>query len=112
MTAARGVAGRSAIGTAALVFAALSAIALVIMVVASVAGVEGFTSDNTSSAAADASWLCFSLGALLALTLGIISWVRGARRGPAEDVRAGKIAVGYFVLALIVTAVSAALTNS
>lgn len=112
MRATRTTTGRSTLGTAALLFAAISAVALVAMIVLDVAGVEGFSSDTESSAAADATWMCFSLGALLALVLGIIAWVRGRSHGPTGDVRAGQTAVGYFVLALIVTAIGAAVTNS
>lgn len=104
--------GRSPIGTAALVFAAVSAVALIVMVVLDIAGVEGFSSDNESSAAADATWISFSLGALLALIFGVIAWVRGRGCGPAPDVRAGQTAVAYFVVAVVVTAISAAVTNS
>ena len=103
---------RSGLGTAALALAALSAVALIIMIVLDVAGVEGFSSDDESSAAADLTWMCFSLGALLALALGIAAWLRGRKQGSAADVRAGQTAVGYFVLALVITAISAAVTNS
>lgn len=104
--------GRSTAGTAALLFAAVSAVALVIMIIASSAGVEGFTSDGVSTPVADTTWLCFSVGALLALVVGIFAWLRGRRRHLVEDVRAGQIAVGYVVLALISMVVSAALTGS
>ena len=112
LAATRTATGRSTLGTAALLFAAISAVALVLMIVLDIAGVEGFSSDNESTAAADATWMCFSLGALLALVVGLIAWVRARRRGPTGDVRAGQTAVGYFVLALVVTAISAAVTNS
>ena len=104
--------GRSTLGTAALLCTAISAVALSTMIVLSVAGVDGFTSDKQSTVASDVTWLGFSLGALLALVLGIIAWVRGRRRGPTGDVKAGQTAVGYFVLAVIVLAISAAVTNN
>ena len=111
-TATTPTTARTGLGTAALVLAAISAIALVLMIVLDLAGVEGFSSDNESSAAADATWICFSLGALLALVLGVIAWVRGRGRGLGGDVKAGQTAVGYFVLALVVSAIAAAVTNS
>jgi hypothetical protein len=102
---------RTGLATAALALTAISAVALVVMIVLDLLDVEGFSSDNESSAAADFTWVCFSLGALLALVLGIIAWVRGRSRGLAGDVRAGQVAVGYFVLAVVVTAIAAAVTN-
>lgn len=112
LPAPRTATGRSTVGTAALLFAAISAVALIVMIVLSIAGVDGFTSDNQSTAASDATWISFSLGALLALLLGIIAWVRGRRRGPAEDVKAGQTAVGYFVLAVLATAIATAVTDN
>ena len=103
---------RSGLGTAALALTAISAVALVLMIVLDLAGVEGFSGDNESTAAADATWICFALGALLALVLGVIAWVRGRGRGLGGDIKAGQTAVGYFVLALVVTAIGAAVTNS
>jgi hypothetical protein len=110
--ATRTASGRSAIGTAALVLTAISAIALVVMIVLNVAGVEGFSDDSENTAAADATWISFAVGGLLALVLGVIAWVRGRGRGPAGDVRAGQTAVGYVVVALVVTAIAAAMTSS
>ena len=97
-------AGRSVWGTVALVATALSAVALVIMLVGNLVGASGFTDDpNDNSWAADLVWLSFSLGGLVALVSGIVSWVLGARRGRPGDVRAGQVAIGYLVLAIVVT---------
>lgn len=105
-------AGRSAVGTVALVATVLSAIALVVMLVGSVVEAEGFTDDpNDNSAFADWTWLTFSLGGLVALVSGVVAWVTGRRSGRAGDVRAGQTAIGYLVLALVVTAVFSALVG-
>ena len=95
--------GRSAWGKVALVATAVSAVGLVIMLVGNVTEASGFTDDpNDNSLAADLVWLSFSLGGVVALVTGIISWVLGAKRGRPGDVRAGQVAIGYFVLAIVV----------
>jgi hypothetical protein len=51
----------------------------------------------------------FALGGLAALLCGIAAWSRGSRRERLADVRAGQLAVGWFVLALGVSVIWSAL---
>ncbi len=99
---------RSALGTIALVLAAISVLGLAGLLIGDLVGVEGF-GDTEESALADTSWVCFSLGGILALVTGIVAWLLGRNRGHSGDIQAGKIAVGWFVLAVLIVAVVEAL---
>ena len=99
---------RSALGTTAVVLAAISVLGLAALLVGDLAGAEGF-GDEGESTLANASWVCFSLGGILALVTGIVAWLLGRNRGRSGDVQAGRIAVGWFVLAVLIVAVVEAL---
>ena len=53
-------------------------------------------------------WTTFSLAGLLALITGVIAWIRGRSRGLLGDVKAGQMAVGWFVLAVVINVIVAA----
>lgn len=102
---------RSALGKVALGLVALSAVGFVLLMVGDIAGWNGFTEgDENSSAAGDLSWFTFSIGAIVALITGVVAWVRGRRAHRDGDVRAGQIAVGYFVFAVIAVAIVSSVT--
>ena len=46
---------------------------------------------------------------ILAVVAGIVAWLLGRSRGRSGDVQAGQIAVGWFVLAVLIVAVVEAL---
>lgn len=95
---------RSAVGTVALVATAVSAIGLLVMLVGNAAGWTGFSdSPDDNSTVADLMWLAFSAGGLVALVGGIAAWVLGARKDRGGDVRAGMVAIGYLVAAVVIT---------
>ena len=101
---------RSALGTIALVLAAISFAGLVLLLLGSVLDWKGFSEDpNDNSAFADIVWSTFALGGILALIAGIVAWVRGRGRGVRGDVRAGQTAVGWVILALILSVIISAL---
>jgi hypothetical protein len=105
----KSAAPRSTLGTVALVLTAISVLGLAGLLIGDLAGAEGFE-DEESSALADTSWVCFSLGGILALVTGVVAWLRGRNRGPSGDIQAGKIAVGWFVLAILISVVVEALS--
>ena len=104
MNAAR----RSTLGTIALVLTAISVLGLAALLIGDVAGAKGFGNTDESTLA-DMSWVSFSLGGILALVTGIVAWLLGRNRGRSGDIQAGKIAVGWFVLAVLIVAVVEAL---
>ena len=96
-------------GTTALILTAISILGLAGLLIGDLAGAEGFD-DTESSALADTSWVCFSLGGTLALVTGIVAWLRGRNRGRSGDVQAGKIAAGWFALAILISVVVEAIS--
>jgi hypothetical protein len=100
---------RSALGTGALVLAAISVLGLAGLLIGDLVGAEGFGTGTESSALADTAWVCFSLGGILALVTGIVAWLLGRNRGRSGDIQAGKVAVGWFVVAVLIVAVVEAL---
>jgi hypothetical protein len=102
--------GRSALGTLALALTAISAIGFVILAIGSIAEWKGFSEDpDDNTTFADIVWTTFALGGLLALLTGLIAWVRGRGRALAGDVRAGQTAVGWVVLAIVLSLIVSAL---
>ena len=105
----RTTSGRSAVGTLALALTALSIVGLVLLSIGSIADWKGFSEDpDDNSAFADIVWTTFALGGLLALFAGIAAWLRGRRRGFGGDIRAGQMAVGWVVLAIILSLIISA----
>jgi len=102
MNAAR----RSTLGTIALLLTAISVLGAAALLIGDLVGAAGFA-DEESSTLAGTSWLSFSLGGILALLTGIAAWLLGRNRGRSGDIQAGKIAVGWFVLTVLIFAVQA-----
>jgi hypothetical protein len=101
---------RSALGTAALALTALSVVAMLVMITGSIADWKGFSQvESDESGFADAVWITFSLGGLLALVVGVTAWVRARRTHLLGDVRAGQITALWVVLAIAVSAIWSAL---
>ena len=109
-TTDRTTGGGSALGTLARALTILSIIAFVVLVIGSIADWKGFSDDpDDNSTFADIVWTTFALGGLLALITGVIAWVRGRSRGLLGDVQAGQIAVGWVVVAVILSLIVSAL---
>jgi amino acid transporter len=100
---------RSVWGTAAVALTALSILGFLLLAVGDAANWRGFSEEDESTTAGDASWICFSLGAILALITGLIAFLRGRRRNRPADTRAGQIGIAWFVVAVILTAIFASL---
>lgn len=109
-TTDRSTSGRSVLGTLALALTVLSIVGFVILAIGSIAEWKGFSDDpNDNSAFADIVWSTFALGGILALIAGIVAWARGRGRGVRGDVRAGQTAVGWVILAVILSVIISAL---
>jgi hypothetical protein len=99
---------RSVVGTIALLLAAVSALGLAALLIGDLVGADGFE-DTESSTLAARSWVSFLLGGILALVTGVVAWLLGRNRGRSGDIQAGEIAVGWFVLAVVIVALFEAL---
>jgi uncharacterized membrane protein len=101
---------RSTLGTAALALTALSVTGFIVMVIGSIADWKGFSEDpGDTSTFADLVWSTFALSGLLALVTGIAAWLLGRQRNRFGDVRAGQVAIGWVVLAIVVSLIVTAL---
>lgn len=101
---------RSTLGTIALLLTAISVLGAAALIIGDLVGAAAFADEESSSTLADTSWVSFSLGGILALVTGIAAWLLGRNRGRSGDIQAGKIAVGWFVLTVLIFAVQALLS--
>ena len=92
---------RSVLGTAAVAAAAVSAIAFAALLIGALAGLEGFDEGEEATTLGAVLWFAFVLGALVALIFGAFALIFGRSRGLAGDARAGRLAVGWFLLAVL-----------
>jgi len=84
-------------------------IGFVILVIGSIADWKGFSDEpDDNSTFADIVWSTFALGGLLALVAGIVAWIRGRARRLAGDIRAGQTAVGWVVIAVLLSLIVSA----
>jgi uncharacterized membrane protein len=98
------------LGSLALALTVLSIVGFVVLAIGSIAEWKGFSDDpNDNTTFADVVWSTFALGGILALIVGIVAWVRGRGRGFGGDVRAGQVAVGWVILAVILSVIISAL---
>ena len=101
---------RSTLGTLAVVLTVISVIAFVVLIIGSIADWKGFSDDpDDESTFADIVWSTFALGGLLALITGGIAWVRARGRGLGGDVNAGRMAVAWVVIAVVISLIVSAL---
>ena len=108
--AGRSTSARSALGTLALALTAVSILGFVLLAIGSIADWKGFSEDpDDNSTFADLVWTTFALGGILALVTGAVAWVRGRRRPAPGDVSAGQMAVGWVVVAIILSVIVSAL---
>lgn len=102
--------GKSTLARVIPAIIAISVLGLVILIVGDIAGVEGANEGEEGRSIFDVAWLCFSLGAIIALITGVIALLTGRSRRRRDDERAGKLGIGYFLIAAVVTAITASLT--
>ena len=101
---------RSIWGTLALVLTAISILGFILLALGDALNWQGFSEEDESTTGGDESWIGFSLGAILALITGVVAFLRGRRRQGSADTRAGQIAIGWFVVAVVLTAIFASVT--
>lgn len=89
------------LGTTALTAAVVSALAFAALMVGALAGLDGFQQGEDATAFGAVLWFAFVLGALVGLFFGVFALILGrSRRLPGEG-RAGRLAVGWFVVAVL-----------
>ena len=102
---------RSTVGSLALAAAATSAIGIAIILLGIAFDIEGAEEGEETSGFRvifDIAWLSYLLGAIAALALGIAALVIGRRRGERGTARAGTIALGWVVIAVLIAVIAGA----
>lgn len=102
--------GGSALARLIPIIVGISVLGFLVLVIGDVAGIEGADEGEEGSFVFDIAWVSFSLGAIIALVAGVVALLKGHRSHRADEERAGKIGIGYFLLAVIITAITASLT--
>jgi len=97
----------SVIGRVAIAASVASFIGFLILFVGNIAGIEGAEEGEDGSVIFDIAWICFSLGAIIALITGLLAFFQGRRRGHEGTKRAGRLALMYFALAVVIMAIVA-----
>jgi hypothetical protein len=103
--------GRSPLGLLALAVAAISALGIVIILIGIALDIEGAREGEEGSVIFEIAWLSFLLGAIASLILGAVALLLGRRRDEPDTTRAGGIALGWFVIALVIFLIAAVLTS-
>lgn len=99
------------LGTIIQVLVAISVVAFLIVLIGSIADWKGFSEDkNDNSAFADISWVTFTLSALLAFLLGVVTLIRARRHADPVGQRAAMPGVVWLPLALVLSIIGNALT--
>jgi len=94
-------------GTIALEAEATSALGLIGLVIGRVIGAKGFQSNSGMNTTL--SYVCFFafvIALLVAVATGAAAWFKARRFGLRGDVQAGKTALGYLVIAIVVAVVT------
>lgn len=92
---------RSVLGTVALAAATISAIAFAALLVGALAGMEGFQEGESATLLGTVLWFTFMIGAIVALVFGAVAFLGGRAKGRAGDQRAGLLALGWCVIAVL-----------
>ena len=103
--------GRSLLATLALAVTAISVLGIIIIFIGLLFDIEGAREGDEDVLIFNISWLSFFFGAIASLILGAAALVVGRRRAEPDTGRAGTIAVGWFVIALVIFVLSAVFIN-
>jgi hypothetical protein len=103
--------GRTPLATTALAVAAASALGIIIILVGIVLDIEGAREGEEGSVVFEIAWGAFLLGAIASLILGVAALLVGRRRADPGTARAGSIALGWFVIAVLIFVVAAVLSS-
>jgi hypothetical protein len=102
---------RTPLATTALAAAAVSVLGIIIILVGIVLDIEGAREGEEGSVLFEIAWGAFLLGAIASLILGVAALLIGRRRAEPGTARAGSIAVGWFVIALVIFIIAGVLSN-
>ena len=102
------VRGRSSWARLALIATAISAAGLAILLVGIAFDIEGAREGEEGPAIFGVAWVSYLFGGIAALVTGAVALALGRRRNDPGTSRAGMIAFGYAVIAIVVFVIAAA----
>jgi uncharacterized membrane protein len=105
---------RSLLGSLAILVAAISAIGIVVILIGIAFDIEGAQEGEETGGwrvLFEIAWWSFFFGAIASLILGLAAFLMGRRRGEPETARAGKIALGWFALAVVIFVIAGVLSS-
>jgi len=102
---------RTPLATTALAAAAVSALGIIIILVGIVLDIEGAREGEEGSVLFEIAWGAFLLGAIASLILGVAALLVGRRRDEPGTARAGTIALGWFMISIVIFVVAGLLSN-
>ena len=105
---------RSLLGSLAILVAAISAIGIVVILIGIAFDIEGAQEGEETGGwrvLFEIAWWSFFFGAIASLILGLAAFLLGRRRGEPETARAGKIALGWFALAVVIFVIAGVLSS-
>jgi hypothetical protein len=102
---------RSSLATTALAAAAVSALGIIIILIGIALDIEGAREGEEGSVIFEIAWIAFLLGAIASLILGAAALLVGRRGDDRGAARAGRIALGWFVISILIFVVAGVLSN-
>ena len=103
--------GRSALGWLALAAAAISALGIAIILVGIALDIEGAQEGEDGSVIFEIAWVSFMLGGIAALVLGATAFLLGRKRHERQTERAGRLALGYAAIAILIFLIAAVVSS-
>lgn len=105
----RDVQRRSRLGTLAIAAGGISAVAFLALLFGVIAGVEGLE-EGEDAVLGTVLWSFFTIGALIALVLGVAAFALGRAKHRPADRQAGLVGMGWFLVAVLLVVIINAFT--
>lgn len=91
--------------------AAASALGILVILVGLLFDMEGAREGEEGSVVFEVAWWAFFFGAIAALVLGLVAFFAGRRNADPATTRAGRIALIWFGIAVVIFLVASVLTS-
>ena len=105
---------RSPLASLAIAVAAISAIGIAIILIGIAFDIEGAEEGEETGGwrvLFEIAWWSFFFGAIASLVLGVAAFLLGRRNNEPETARAGKIALGWFAIAVVIFVIAVVLSD-
>ena len=103
--------GRTPLAWVTTLAAAISALGIVIILIGLALDIEGAREGEEGSVIFEIAWWAFFFGAIASLVLGLIAYFVGRRTGEPGTARAGRLALVWFGIAVVIFLIASVLTS-